>query len=143
MSNINARIDAFITEEVRAAATRVEDGVKAALVKKGMKLTGALAKSIKKMSTDAASGKGSLGLGYYTYGRFVDMGARPGYTKGVRTGTSREDTLRARRGGAPKKRIWYSREKWGQAARLAANLSNKFVDTTIDSIVGQLTSANG
>lgn len=130
MTDFSAQQDAFITAETKATAERYESEVKQALIKKGIVITGALAQSIKSSSQAAAQGKGELALEFLAYGRFVDMGARVGYHKGKRI--SADDRTRALKGKPPKKNIFYSRIKMGQFGRLAHNLSNKYVETTLD-----------
>lgn len=130
MSKFDAQQDAFITAETQATAERYESEVKEQLTKKGIVVSGALAQSIKSSSQAAAQGHGELALEFLGYGRFVDMGARVGYNKGKRV--SADDRTRALKGKPPKKNIFYSRIKMGQFARLAHNLSNKYVATTVN-----------
>lgn len=142
MSDQQARIDAFITDEVRDIAEQLEERTRQNVLKRGMTKTRALEKSIKSAVQAAMAGRASYTLNYLLYGRFVDMGARPGWNKGQRQGSSREDLLSARR-GAPRKRIWYSREKMGLFARLTTNLGNKYLDHTAEMIADQLLKTNG
>lgn len=127
MSTVS-RIDAFVAEEIQAMAPLFAERFARRLKTLGKVDTGELARS---MASRAVNSR-EIQAEFLQYGRFVDMGARRGWRKGVYEGTGRAGT-------PPKKAIFYSRTKYGLYGQLVSNLSNKYFEGIYQETVEQLT----
>jgi hypothetical protein len=123
-----AAIDQFTREELEEMAPLFAERFAQQLRRQGKVASGALLRSM----TSLAVGGNQIQAGFLGYGRFVDMGARGGWRKGVYTGQRTP-------GVKPRKAIFYSRVKYGLYGQLVSNLSNKFVDTLYEQAQSQLT----
>ena len=117
----NARIEAFIRQEVQWYTDELVSRGGTELQRRGLVLDGTLLRSL----AGQVVGGATSAISFPLYGRFVDMGARRGFHKGRYTGRARRtEGLRP-----PKKNPWYSRQKMGLLGQLTSNLVNKYVDT--------------
>ncbi len=132
MSETNAKVDAFIGDEVRAMAPLFAQRFAQQLQKKGKVASGDLLRSM----VSKAVGLREIQAAFLRYGRFVDMGAQPGWRKGVYVGKGRP-------GQRPRKTIFYSRVKMGLYGQLVSNLSNKYVDALYEQAVHEMTEPHG
>lgn len=121
-----ARIDAFTAEELQAMAPLFAERFKRKLQSLGKSDSGALAQS---MASRAINSR-EIQAEFLKYGRFVDMGARSGWRKGIYMGKGDP-------GPAPRKAIFYSRIKMGLYGQLVSNLSNKYIDAIYEEVVSQ------
>lgn len=123
-----AAIDQFTREELAEMAPLFAARFAQQLQRRGKVASGALLRSMASM----AVGSTEIQAGFAKYGRFVDMGARGGWRKGVYTGKRIP-------GERPRKAIFYSRVKWGLYGQLVNNLSNKYVDALYEQALTQVT----
>lgn len=119
-----ARIDAFVKEELEAMAPLFAERFGQRLQALGKVASGELLRSM----ASRAVGNKEIQAAFAQHGRFVDMGARPGWRKGQYTGSGPA-------GKAPKKAIFYSRIKMGLYGQLVSNLSNKYVEAIYQEVV--------
>lgn len=126
MPSYAERIDAFTAEELALWAPLLEARVREQAARKGHRLTNALVNSV----MASAIGSKEVQLAFAQHGRFLDMGARRAWRKGVYIGEGRAAQLRK-----PKGSKFYSRTKMGLYGQLVSNLSNKFIDTLVDQAV--------
>jgi hypothetical protein len=109
--------DAFITEELQASMQRMVRNMITAAQSMGVGVTRSLIGSIK---ADVAR---HVGLLYFNRsGRFVDMG--------VGKGVPLSQVKTVARGGRKAKRF-YSKTAYSEVGRLVYNISNKYVEETV------------
>ena len=127
-----ANVDAFVAEELAELAPLFAQRFGQRLQALGKVASGDLLRSM----ASRAIGNREIQAEFAKYGRFVDMGARGGWRKGVYTGqlTAKEK---------PKKAIFYSRIKMGLYGQLVSNLSNKYVEALYDQAVTETQAASG
>lgn len=123
-----SRIDAFVAEEMQAMAPLFAERFARKLQALGKSDSGALAQS---MASRAINSR-EIQAEFLQYGRFLDMGARRGWRKGIYSG---EGTP----GPPPRKAIFYSRIKMGLYGQLVSNLSNKYIDAIYQEVMAQTT----
>ena len=121
-----ARVDAFMADELQAMAPLFAERFARKLKAMGHSDTGTLAAS---MASRAVNSR-EIQAEFLGYGRFVDMGARRSWRKGVYMGQGDAGT-------PPRKAIFYSRIKMGLYGQLVSNLSNKYVDAIYQEVVAQ------
>lgn len=110
--------DAFIEKELQASMQRMVRNMVSAAQSLGIGVTGALISSIK------AHVAGHIGELYFNRsGRFRDMG--------VGRGVSLAE-VKSMAGGGRKKARFYSKTAYKEVGKLVYNISNKFVDETLD-----------
>lgn len=129
MSNAIDRAEAFTKEELALWTPLLEARIREQIQRRRINVSGALLRSV----MAKAIGSKEAQLSFLKHGRFHDMGALPGWRKGVYVGKSRAEALRK-----PKPSKFYSRTKMGLYGQLVSNLSNKYVDTLIDQAVTEL-----
>lgn len=122
-----SRIDAFVQEELAAMAPLFAERFAQKLQAMGKVASGELLRSM----ASRAIGNREIQAEFAQHGRFVDMGARGGWRKGVYMG-------KGTAGPKPKKAIFYSRIKMGLYGQLVSNLSNKYVDAIYQQVVAEL-----
>lgn len=126
------RTERFIQEELRDMAPLFAQRFGQKLRSMGKVASGALLASM----ASRAIGSREVQASFLRYGRFVDMGARPGWRKGVYLGGGTP-------GPKPRKQIWYSRIKFGLYGQLVSNLSNKYVEALYEQAVNELQNNHG
>jgi hypothetical protein len=114
--------DQFIKEELDSFAIYLAEQAKARLVNRNIRADDALLKSF---ATQVVENE--VQALFADQGRFHDMGAGRGYSKGKFLGADdRGDMMRPRKGRKPSK--WWSRLAWGATfGTLVNNLQNKYV----------------
>lgn len=132
MSTTDARVEAFIQDELEQLAPLFAERFGQKLQALGKVHSRELLNS---MASKAVSNR-EIQAAFLQYGRFVDMGARRGWRKGVYVG-------KGKAGPKPKKAIWYSRIKYGLYGQLVSNLSNKYVEAMYEQAVNELEATHG
>jgi hypothetical protein len=126
------RIDAFMAAELAELAPLFAERFGKKLQSLGKVASGELLRS---MASRAVNNR-EIQAEFAQYGRFVDMGARGGWRKGVYIG-QREAKEK------PKKAVFYSRIKMGLYGQLVSNLSNKYVEAMYEEAKEGIQVANG
>jgi hypothetical protein len=127
------KIDLFVQEELAEFAPLFAQRFSEQLRRKGKVASGELVNTM----ASRAIGNREIQAEFLQYGRFVDMGARRGWRKGVYIGTGKP-------GKAPPKRsVFYSRTKMGLFGQLVSNLSNKYVDVMYEQALAELQAKQG
>ena len=121
------RIDAFMAAELAELAPLFAERFGKRLQSLGKVASGELLRS---MASRAVNNR-EIQAEFAKYGRFVDMGARGGWRKGVYIG-QREANEK------PKKAVFYSRIKMGLYGQLVSNLSNKYVEAMYEEVKQEL-----
>lgn len=117
----------FIQEELAAFSKYLEDLLRDRLTVRNINYTDDLLNSV---ATEVAANE--LKLYFNDSGRFHDMGAGRGYSKGKFLGA--EDRAALLKGRKPSK--WYSRPAYGATyGTLVENLSNKFIRGTKEEVL--------
>ncbi len=112
----------FITEELDSFAIYLAQQAKASLTNRGIRANDELLKSF---ATQVVGDE--VQALFADQGRFHDMGAGRGYSKGKFLGAEdRGEMMRPRKGRKPSK--WWSRLAWGATfGTLVNNLQNKYI----------------
>lgn len=114
--------DEFIDEELKAFAAYLAQQAKDRLVARRIRANDEL---LNAFATEVVQNE--VRALFPDQGRFHDMGAGRGYTKGKYLGaTDRGELMRPRKGRKPSK--WWSRLAWGATfGTLVNNLQNKYI----------------
>lgn len=117
---IGAAADQFIAEEMRAWAPFLEARLRSQLRSRNIVESGDLVRS----TVATAIGTHEVQAAFLRYGRFHDMGAKPGWEKGQFVGRDH----RGARQRPPKPSKYYSRTAWGAMTTLINNLQSRYVE---------------
>ena len=112
--------EAFIAEELQRWAPFLESRLKSQLRSRNIMESGDLVRS----TVASAISSTEVQASFLRYGRFHDMGAKPGWNKGQFVGREQ----RAERLRPPKPSKYYSRTAWGAMTTLINNLQSRYIE---------------
>ncbi len=112
--------EAFIAEEMARWAPFLESRLRSQLRSRNIMESGDLIRS----TVATAIANNEVQASFLRYGRFHDMGAKPGWQKGQFTGRD----YRGARQRPPKPSKYYSRTAWGAMTTLINNLQSRYVE---------------
>ncbi len=130
----------FVDHTLRTWAEITEQKLRAALEKRGVGVTDALAQSLAFRVLQASGrNKGGYQLMFHEYGRMIDMGAGRG--SGLQSKARRDDKAAKLNANIRKPKKWYAKTFYGEIGSLVAALSRNYADYAAQRITAQNTTA--